>query len=69
MVPHSFAVHGGTTAGVGDADGEAFTGAGQGVHVQFYTEVARALESVEEQNRLRVWMDEAGAAAVVTERR
>ena len=51
----------------GSEDGEAFTGAGQGVHVQFYTEVARALESVEEQKRLRVWMDEAGAAAVATE--
>lgn len=47
----------------GVEDGEAFTGAGQGVHVQFYTEVARALESTEEQTRVRAWMDEAGAAA------
>lgn len=51
----------------GSEDGEAFTGAGQGVHVQFYTEVARVLESSEEQKRLRVWMDEAGTVAVVTE--
>lgn len=47
----------------GVEQGEAFTGAGLGVHVQFYTEVARALESVEEQANVRAWMGEAGSGA------
>lgn len=44
--------------------GDAFTGAGLGVHVQFYTEVARAIESRQEQDRLHMWMDEADAHPV-----
>jgi hypothetical protein len=44
--------------------GESFAGAGQGVHVAFYTEVARALESIEENSRVPMWMgDSVGRSA------
>ena len=48
----------------GVEDGDTYAGAGQGVHAAFYTEVARGLESVEENRRIPLWVsDSMGAAA------